>query len=336
MALTFQSSSTDQNLLRSCSGGQLQDAIAALKAGADPNTRDIHDRTPLHFAVRGGHVGLIALLAGAGAMVDDFIRYDPDPENTPMSSSGPDSSPRLPVVNWKVGWGEEGHGCTPLMTAARLNRAEAIDALLAAGSDPNLVIRRMGLSAGPALCLAARHGSLDAIRRLAAGGADLNARCEREWGYAMGMTPLAVAARSEQAAAASLLVELGADTTDLQALELQAAVMTLDIEYTRTLLGDGRDPIGQTSDGMSAAVMALLSRDLDMARCFEGVGRVLNRSQVYQLVSTFDEDYALAILPVHMIREAPKSQWSEWRSRAGDSNKKRLVALLKKLQAEPT
>ena len=43
-------------------------AVVLLRAGADPSRPEaFHDQTPLHYAVRGGHVDCVALLLRYGA-----------------------------------------------------------------------------------------------------------------------------------------------------------------------------------------------------------------------------------------------------------------------------
>jgi ankyrin repeat protein len=93
--------------------------------------------------------------------------------------------------------------------AARCDRAEAVEALVARGGDPNADVYR-----GTPLAWAAACGRVDTIRRLIALGADPNGRTTfggPDHGEAT--TPLHLAAESGRIEAIETLLEAGADPT---------------------------------------------------------------------------------------------------------------------------
>jgi len=57
----------DDELLKAARNGDLIEVRIALKNGANPNTKDIDGRTPLHWAAQGGHVEIVKLLLERGA-----------------------------------------------------------------------------------------------------------------------------------------------------------------------------------------------------------------------------------------------------------------------------
>jgi ankyrin repeat protein len=96
-------------------------------------------------------------------------------------------------------------GCTALLwasfRAAVADQAPVIEALTAAGADPNAIN-----SAGDSSCLilAAQSGSESAVVALVAGGANVNQQAD-------GVTALMVAARMGETGVVRLLLQLGAN-----------------------------------------------------------------------------------------------------------------------------
>lgn len=140
-----------------------------LAAGADPNLPNPEGETPLMTAARTGNGGSIETLLAHGAEVDA-------------------------VEAWR--------GQTALMWATAQNQVEAVNALLAAGADPNA---RSARGFSPVL-FAAREGHVDVLEALAGAGADVDDALP-----ANGMSGLVLAVYNAQYDFAKALLDLGAD-----------------------------------------------------------------------------------------------------------------------------
>lgn len=189
---------------------------ALLAARADPNARSARGFTPLLFAAREGHVGVLDALVRAGADVDDTL-----PAGRPA-------------------------GMSALVLAVYNAQYDFAQALLDLGADPDAAgngwtalhqavwTRRPNLGRNPPFPVPL--GELDAfdlVRALAAAGADLDARQTREPRDGnrnlldrIGSTPFLQAAKVADVEMMQLLVELGADpslTTSAGVTPLMAA-----------------------------------------------------------------------------------------------------------------
>ena len=123
----------DQNLLIACGDGDVDEARALLAQGADARVASRDGETPLHLAGIRGDVALVRLLVLAGGDVNARAT------------------------------GERSLAMTPLTWYLYGLHAEATQALLDAGADPNLpVLRGDG----------ARVTALDLARRLLTNGGD--------------------------------------------------------------------------------------------------------------------------------------------------------------------
>ena len=114
-----------------------------IEAGADVNARDDDGRTPLYFAVLGGHAEAVEALASSGA--DPNARYDDN---------------------------QYGRDQTLLHEAARMGYANVVRALIAHGAS----VRVWDRSGDTPLHTAAYFGSTSVVEVLLAHGADSNAR----------------------------------------------------------------------------------------------------------------------------------------------------------------
>ncbi len=186
---------------------------ALLNAGADLNIRLDSGYNAFLFAVREGHIGVVRTLLNAGANVNETVQ--------PGLVSGRKFA--------QVPRGARS-GTTALMLATINAHFELGAVLLDAGADPNAAgpgltalhfvtnVRKPGLGDNdPSPDGSGSMTSLDFVRKLAAKGADLNARMTRKVALGMtgintvGATPFFMAARTADAELMRLLAALGAD-----------------------------------------------------------------------------------------------------------------------------
>ena len=180
-----------------------------IKSGADFRARLKSGFTPLLFAVREGRMEAVATLIKAGA------------------------DPNEPIVTEKKGGGREpSNGTSALLLAVENGHFELAMALVKAGANPNdqrsgftplhLVpkVRKPNrgddLDGQPPPGGSGKLTSLEFVRHLVAGGADVNTRLTKgESGGAKlnetGATPFLLAAKTADIELMKLLVELGAD-----------------------------------------------------------------------------------------------------------------------------
>ncbi len=191
--------------------GHAEVVEALIAAGADFRARLNSGFTPLFFAVREGHSGVVRTLLKAGVDVNETVQ--------PLQSSGR-----------RIGGAPPRGGTSPLLLAVLNAHYELAAYLLDAGADPNAAatgwtalhaitgVRKPGGGDNdPAPQGSGNMTSLEFVRKLAAKGADLNARMTRRISVGMtrlntlGATPFMLAARAADAELMRTLAELGAD-----------------------------------------------------------------------------------------------------------------------------
>ncbi|MDA2928985.1 ankyrin repeat domain-containing protein [Acidobacteria bacterium AH-259-O06] len=183
-----------------------------IKAGADFRTPLDSGFTPLLFAVREGRIDVVRALLKAGADVNETIhRKDP--------KQGRGYGGRLPRV-----------GTSALLLAVTNAHFELAATLLDAGADPNADlpgytalhaitrVRKPGVGDNdPAPQGSGNMSSIEFVKKLAAHGADLNARMTKRVRLGntrlneFGATPFLLAAQTADAELMRTLAELGAD-----------------------------------------------------------------------------------------------------------------------------
>lgn len=200
-------------LMWAAAEGHVSVAERLIENGAKVNQRVGSGFTPLLFAVREGQIPMVRALLKAGANINETIQ--PSPEWRRRLSPGPPPSKG---------------GTSALMLAVINAHFELAVALLEAGADPNAigpgytalhaitVVRKPGGGDNdPSPLGSGKLDSVQMIRKLAAHGADLNARMTRHVGLGLtrintkGATPFFMAARAGDAEMMRLLAELGAD-----------------------------------------------------------------------------------------------------------------------------
>lgn len=175
------------------------DAVKLLLAGgANPDLPNINGATPLYVAAQGGHNDIVGILLAAQANPDVMHK----------------------------GW-------APLHIAAYKNQAEAIRQI-AAHVDIDLI----NANGDTALYLAARHGHVDALHALLAGGADINKANPKQY------SPLYIAATHGHLQIVNALIAAGADINQPNATGTTPLIIALynqKEEVVKTLLLAGAE-----------------------------------------------------------------------------------------------
>ena len=185
---------------------------ALIDADADFKLRVPSGFSPLMFAVRGGHSEVVRVLLKAGADVNETI---------PAEGRRRGYGGRLPPV-----------GATPLLLAVTNAHYELASLLLDAGANPNAELT--GYSVLHAITAVRKPGvgdndpppdgsgnmtSIELVKKLAAKGANLNARMTKKANLnntrlnEIGATPFMLAALTADAELLKTLAALGADTS---------------------------------------------------------------------------------------------------------------------------
>jgi len=197
-------------LMWAAAEGHVEVVSALVSARADLAVRSNGGWTAFLFAVRDGQMAAATALLEAGADVNDTLLVT-------RTGRGAPSPSRVP-------------GASALVVAVGNAHYEIAALLLDRGANPNAAaqgwtalhqitwVRKPGQgSTGPSPSGSGSLSSLDLVRRLAAHGADLNARMTQRAQVGVtalnmiGATPFLMAARSADAPLMRLLAELGAD-----------------------------------------------------------------------------------------------------------------------------
>ena len=252
-------------------------AEALIEAGADPNLRDSHDRTPLHVAVTSfglGKLEVMRLLLMKGA--DPNLRDDAGASPLDEAAWGGWAAKVALLLDGgaKIDAPDTKTGATPLNEAAFKGRVGVVALLLARGANANITDRAGFLPVENAvrqhhpevarillthdkdreltnrlLEEAVRRGHADTVEMLLDSGADIDARS------ASGSTALYEAALKGDGPIVSLLVNRGADVNAAETTSgttpLYAAAAFGRQEAVVVLLLSGADPNLVSKEGIS-------------------------------------------------------------------------------------
>ncbi len=274
-ATTLRAADPDLRLVEAAKAGRTDAVHALLDApgGASRvNAAEPDGTTPLHWAVQRGDLDMTRLLLHAGANAGAANRYGA----TPLTIAALGGSPAIVGVLLASGVNPNvplPDGQTPLMLAARLGNPAVIDELVTRGADLNARERVLGETA---LIWAAAENHGDAIRVLAAHGAEVDARSDvthfprRDYGDGKsgrftvlprgGWTPLMYAARQDARDAIAALAGAGADLNLRDpdgTTALVFAVINAHYDAAALLLEKGADPNVADVRGMTPLYAAI-------------------------------------------------------------------------------
>jgi ankyrin repeat protein/L-ascorbate metabolism protein UlaG (beta-lactamase superfamily) len=180
-------------------GGHLELAKYLIAMGATVDELNIQKETPLVYAAEGGHLKVAEVLLAKGADVNIKTTLDASPIHYALWSGRTDVVKLLlkKGADFRVSRGE---GVTLLHEAAGRESEEIVALLLKKGLAVDL---KSGAGATP-LHYAARHGSPEVVALLIKRGADVNALSQN------GLWPLDLAVKRGEAAVVSMLLAAGA------------------------------------------------------------------------------------------------------------------------------
>ena len=285
-AAGIRAAQNDRRLIDAARQGNKASIRALLKEKAPINATATDGTTALHWVVRADDIETAKLLLQAGADVRLADRYG----ITPLKLAAENGSAAMIEVLLKAGADPNTTlptGETVLMTAAHTGKPDAVSMLLTHGAKPNEKDNRFGESA---MMWAAAENNAAAIRVLADGGGDLNAKSKLtdfpEFKFLTsgmvitalpkgGWTPLMYAARQGSIDAAKALLEAGANPN-----------LT--------------DP-----DGTTAIMIAIINAHFDLAAMMAEKGVDLNIADTSGMTALYAA-VDMHTLPAMLSRPAPK------------------------------
>jgi ankyrin repeat protein len=232
----------------------LELAEMLLTAGADPNLGNLYEITPLWLAATNRSPRMIELLLANGADAGFKMSHG---ENALMAAARAGDAASIDLLiaaGADANASEAVHGETALIWAAAENHADAIRTLIAGGADPDVPAQVLDLApmdwvqigmvstilpvgGWTPIMYAARENAADAVRALAEGGADLDAR------DADGTTALGFAIMNANYDLAAQLLALGADPDVADRTGMTALYGAVDMAFFTSDIGRPRRPI---------------------------------------------------------------------------------------------
>lgn len=232
----------------------LETVRALLELGADMETSTSDGWTPLLSAAKNGHHDIVELLVVNGAQVDATNKGG----GSAMYVAAFEGHLRCVRALVEMGGARidlaTADGWTPLMGAAKMNKAAVIDYLLSIDDHTtSAVVDARKHDGGTALFIAALQGSLEALVALVEAGADLEAADDERW------TPLMCAAENGHIECVHILVAHAANL-DARSNEQDTALILAAYygheRVVRALAAFGADRRAKDNDGRTALVAA--------------------------------------------------------------------------------
>jgi ankyrin repeat protein len=230
-------------LMWAATEGHVEAVRALIEAGADVTARSRQGWTALLFAARDGRMEVVRALLDAGANANDSL------DRSGGGRGGGAGRAGAP--------GEPARGASALSLAIGSLHYELAAHLLERGADPNAAnegwtvlhqitwVRKPSQVANAGPAGSGNMDSLELVKRLAAHGADVNARMTRRGQTGttdlnmIGATPLLMAARTADVPLMRLLATLGADpmlvNEDRTTVLMAAAGVKIGVMYNSRL-----------------------------------------------------------------------------------------------------
>ena len=237
-----------QDLFPAVTRGELARVQTLLKQGADPDSRNTLEMTPLFLAAGSGQTKVMEALLAAGAKLDAET-----PFGSPLTSACVTGA--VPAIDFLLSHGSRvdiirPDGITLLMLVSRADLPDIASALLRRKADVNAT----DSNGASALVYAAREGQIEAGRVLLGAGAKVDAADRRGW------TPLMHAAVNGHTEFVRLLLEKGADPNRRDAAGQTPLLLTAAYgDYPavlQVLLKAGASPGALDAAKRSAATLA--------------------------------------------------------------------------------
>ncbi|KAH0557097.1 hypothetical protein GP486_005115 [Trichoglossum hirsutum] len=224
-----------------------------LEYGVHPNFKDRRGWTPLSWASRNSHLGVVEMLLAENPDVNAAAAYHGGRTALQAAAEGGhiEIVERLLAANADVNAAAAYHGGrTALQAAAEGGHIEIVERLLAANADVNAAAAYHG--GRTALQAAAEGGHIEIVERLLAANADVNAAAT---GYGGGQTALSLAAARRNETIVKLLLGKGANSDSKPISELYKG------HTPRPFVAEKRDEvIDKRRKGVSEMVAKLLLR----------------------------------------------------------------------------
>jgi ankyrin repeat protein len=237
-----------QDLFLAIDHRDLSGMQALLKKGADTNSRNGLDFTPLYIAAASHQFDAMKALVEAGADVDARSPYG-SPLTFAAITGNAEGAELLLAKGADVNV-SRGDGTSPLMMAAFAGNPAAVGTLLKYKAEVNT----KNDAGSSALIFAARAGNVQVVQQLVGAGAKID---EPD---ADGLTPLMIAARAGQTNFVKLMLKLGANAKAVDKDKSNALILATSFgdypEIVKSLVAAGCDPNATDGRGRSAAALA--------------------------------------------------------------------------------
>jgi ankyrin repeat protein len=258
-------SAKNQDLMKACEKGNLEDVKRLLNERTDINAKDDEGQTALMGASGKGHAEVVEVLLAKGA---DINAKDKNGGTALMWAS---LEGQAEVVKVLLEGGadinaKDNAGHTSLMGASCASHAEVVEVLLAKGTD----IDAKDTYGATSLMCASQKGHTEVVKVLLDEGADVNAKDNK------GVTPLMSASLGGSAEVVKALLAKEADINAKDEKVGWTALMFASFkghtEVVKVLLGEGADVNAKEKNGPTALEMASVMNHPEVVKLLKAHG----------------------------------------------------------------